>query len=108
MDEDTSDTVLLIVVATLLQPLLLVGTCGRRVFGRRYTTGTPRKSSVAVAHAMFERFVHGPAHCDAIFVGETLAGTRAVACLLEATPPQTHTERTSTRRRALAASDKVR
>ena len=42
MDEDTSDTVLLIVVATLLQPLLLVGTCGRRVFGRRYTICYPR------------------------------------------------------------------
>ena len=104
MDEDTSDTVLLMIVATLLQPLLLVGTCGRRVFGRRYTVGTPRKSSVAVAHAMFERFLHGPAHCDAIFVGETLEGTRAVACLLEAVPPVTRTARTPARRRALAAS----
>lgn len=104
IDGDISDTVLLIVVATLLQPLLLLGTCGRRVLGRRYVLGTPRKSSVAVAHTMFERLLHAPAHCDAILVGESPEGSRAVACLLEAQPSQTHVARTPARRRALAAS----
>ena len=101
-EPELCDTMLLMMVATLLQPLVFVGTCGRRALGRRRRPDDSRKSSVSQAERVYQSFTGQPPEAVAFLVGENDNVVRLVALPVDALPPETHVARTPARRKQLA------
>ena len=98
------DVVLLVLVATLAQPLIYIGTRGSLAIGRRTGTVERRSSAVSVARGIYLSLRGQAPDADLILAGESRAGGRVVIAPIAACPPPQLIARTNAQRLRLVAS----
>ena len=97
------DVVLLVLVATLAQPLIYLGTRGSRAIGKRTGTVERRSTAVSVARGIYLSLRGQAPDADLILAGESRTGGRVVIAPIAASPPSELVARTNAQRLRLVA-----
>ena len=98
-----SDVVLLVLVATLAQPLIYIGARGRHAIGKRTGTVERRSTAVSVARGIYLSLSGHAPEADLILAGESREGGRVVIAPIAALPPAELIARTNAQRLRLVA-----